>query len=65
MKEWFFEHLILTFIIIFLILLQIENYITYLNNRLKIKQLVLENKKEENKNKHTIYGKDGKINHNI
>jgi hypothetical protein len=65
MKEWCFEHPILTFLIIITIALELECYITYLNNRLKVKLLTLENKKEENKNKYTTYGSDGKIKHNI
>jgi hypothetical protein len=65
MKEWCFEHPILTFFIICLILLELDCYITYLNNRLKLKLFILENKKEENKNKYTIYSGDGKIKHNI
>jgi len=61
MKEWCFEHPILTFFIIFLILLEVEAYITYLNNRLKIKLFTLEQKKEENKNKYTTYDKQGRL----
>lgn len=61
MNEWCVEYPVLTFIIIFFILLQVENYIQYLNNRLKIKQLILEQKKEENKNICTTYDKHGRL----
>jgi hypothetical protein len=61
MTEWFFEHPILTFFIILAILLEIDCYIHYLNNRLRVKILTLEQKKEENKNKHTIYDKQGRL----
>lgn len=61
MKEWIFEHPILTFLIIITVALELECYITYLNNRLKAKILILELKKEENKNEYTIYNRKGEI----